>query len=208
VKPLAVSYHGGPASAGRTRRRYDAIVSGSNTISPNHPLRRLFAELVEREFGADRELAAYVAGLLVDFTHVDRLYRVRNARGKRLEEVGEMLLESNPLLDAPSFGREREVRKHIGDFTLFLTGMFPEYVAALPRRGLRLDRMIDYVKAGKESYRVVAAFDQFEYRQAAPLFRRLAEQFEYCVYGLNQVKSRLAALREAQYQVWRRELLG
>jgi hypothetical protein len=189
------------------RQRYDAIVS-RYTISPHHPLRRLFADLVQREFDGDPRLAPYVADLLVDFTHVDRLYCVRDARGKRLEEVGEMLLESNPLLDAWSFGREREVRKHIGDFTLFLAGMFPEYVAGLPRRGLRLDSLIDYVKAGKESYLVVAAFDQFEYRQAAPLFRRLADRFEYCVYGLNQVKSRLAALRDAQYQVWQRELLG
>jgi hypothetical protein len=66
------------------------------------------------------------------------------------------------MLHARRFEREREVRKHIGDYTLFLTGMFPEYVATLPRRGLRLDRLIDYVKAGKESYRIVAAFDQFE----------------------------------------------
>ena len=114
--------------------------------------------------------------------------------------VGEMLLESHPLLQASSFEREREVRKHIGDYMLFLTGMFPEYVASLPRRGLRLDSMIDYMKTGKESYRIVAAFDQFEYRRVAPLFRRLAEQFEYCVYGLNRVKSNLAAMREEQYQ--------
>jgi hypothetical protein len=186
--------------------RYDAIVS--SPISPNHPLRRLFTDLVSRELVQERDIAAYVADLLVDFTHVDRLYRIRNSRGKRLEEVGEMLLESNPLLDARSFEREREVRKHVGDFTLFLTGMFPEYVAALPRRGLRLDSVIDYVKAGKESYRVVAAFDQWEYRRIAPLFRRLADQFEYCVFGLNRVRSRLAALRQEQYQVWRRGLLS
>jgi hypothetical protein len=186
-------------------RRYDAIVSAP--VSPNHPLRRLFADLVSCELVSERDVAAYVADLLVDFTHIDRLYRIRNSRGKRLEEVGEMFLESNPLLRAQSFEREREVRKHIGDFTLFLTGMFPEYVAALPRRGLRLDSVIDYVKAGKESYRVVAAFDQFEYRRVAPIFRRLADQFEYCMFGLNQVKSRLAALRQEQYQAWRRELL-
>jgi hypothetical protein len=179
----------------------------SAPISSNHPLRRLFADLVSRELAGEREIAAYVADLLVDFTHVDRLYRIRNSRGKRLEEVGEMLVESNPLLDARSFEREREVRKHVGDFTLFLAGMFPEYVGALPRRGLRLDSVIDYVKAGKESYGVVAAFDQFEYRRFAPLFRRLSDQFEYCVFGLNQVKSRLAALRQEQYQAWRRELL-
>lgn len=180
----------------------------SAPISPNHPLRRLFTDLVSRELSADREIALYLADLLVDFTHVDRLYRIRNSRGKRLEEVGEMLLESNPLLAARSFDREREVRKHVGDVTLFLAGMFPEYVAALPRRGLRLDSVIDYVKAGKESYRVVAAFDQFEYRRLAPLFRRLSEQFEYCVFGLNQVRSRLAVLRQEQYHAWRKELLS
>jgi hypothetical protein len=176
-------------------------------ISPNHPLRRLFADLVAKELPADHEVVAYVANLLIDFVHVDHLYRIRNCRGKRLEDVGEMLVESNPLLDAPSFEREREVRRHIGDYTLFLTGMFPEYVATLPRRGLRLDSIIDYVKAGKESYRIVAAFDQFEYRHVAPLFRRLAEDFEYCVHGLNRVKSDVEVLREEQYQLWKKNLL-
>ena len=152
-------------------------------------------------------MAAYVGDLLIDFVHVENLDRIRGCRGKRLEEVGEMLVESNPVLDAPSFEREREVRKHIGDYTLFLTGMFPEYVATLPRRGLRLDSIIDYVKAGKESYRIVAAFDQFEYRHVAPLFRRLAEHLEYCVHGLNRVKSDLEVLREQQYQLWKKNLL-
>jgi hypothetical protein len=49
-----------------------------------------------------------------------------------------MLVESNPMLDAPSFEREREVRKHIGDYTLFLTGIFPEYVATLAASDARL----------------------------------------------------------------------
>ncbi len=175
-------------------------------ISANRPLRRLFTDLVGKELPGDPEVAAYVAGVLIDFVHVDDLYRIRNCRGKPVEEVGEMLLESNPLLEA--FEREREVRKHIGDYTLFLTGIFPEYVAALPRRGLRIDGFIDYVKAGKESYRIVGAFDQFEYGQVAPLFRRLAEEFEYCVYGLNRVKSDMEALRQEQYQFWKKNLIG
>jgi hypothetical protein len=94
-------------------------------ISPDHPLRRLFTDLVLKELPTDREVAAYVANLFIDFTRVDHLYRIRNSRGKRLEEVGEMLVESNPSLDAASFEREREVRKHIGDYTLFLTQCFP-----------------------------------------------------------------------------------
>lgn len=177
-------------------------------ISASHPLRRLFAELVARELPADREVVTYVGDLLMDFVHVDHLYRIRNARGRRLEDVGEMLVESNPLLAASSFERERAVRKHIGDYTLFLTGMFPEYVATLPRRGLRLDGLIDYVKAGKESYRIVAAFDQFEYRRVALLFRRLADEFEFCVHGLNRVKSDLEALRQEQYQLWKQTMFS
>ena len=38
-------------------------------------------------------MATYVGGLLIDFVHVENLYRIRNCRGKRLEEVGEMLIE-------------------------------------------------------------------------------------------------------------------
>ena len=181
-------------------------------ISREHPLRKLFQDLVRRHFirGAqiyDSDVAEYVTGILTDFTHIDNLYRIRNARGRRLEEVAEMLVESNPLLEAPSFDREREVRKHVGDFTLFFTGLFPEAVASLPRvRRLSLDAFIDYVMAGKESYAIVAAFNVFEYRHEAPLFRRLSDRFEQCVFGLNLVKRELEELQSGSYHQLRRDL--
>ncbi len=73
-------------------------------ISERHPLRTLFTELVQsRLLGTaqmnDIPACRYIAGLLVDFCHVENLYKVRNSKGKRLEEVGEMLLASNPLLE-------------------------------------------------------------------------------------------------------------
>src|SRR5207253_10265636 len=77
--------------------------------------------------------------LLVNCSGYRRLYsRRRNSTGEsrrtsRSEDVGEMLIESNPLLEATSFGREREVRKHVGDYTLFVTGLFPESVARASR---------------------------------------------------------------------------
>lgn len=180
-------------------------------IGRDHPLRKLFGELVAKRFYDDARVreprvAAYVSDLLTDFTHVDNLYRIRNARGKRLEDVGEMLIESDPRFEAASFDRERAVRKHIGDYTLFLTGLFPEYVAALARRRLRLDAFIDYMKAGKESYRIVSFFDQFEYRDEAPLFRQLSDNFEACVYGLNLVKQDLETMRQESYLLWRRSM--
>ena len=184
------------------------------TIGHDHPLRHFFTDMVRRRFDAavrlpDQRLAAYVSGLLVDFTHVDNLYRIRDARGRRLEDIGELLLESNPLLGASSFDREREVRKHVGDYVLFMTGLFPESLSSRQRfRQMRLDVFVDYMKAGKESYTVVSAFDQFEYKDEAPLFRKLADNFELCVFGLNLVKQDLERLQRQYYQGLQKVLEG
>jgi len=176
-----------------------------SSIGLNHPLRALFAELVQtRLLGTaqlnDVLLARYIAGVLIDFCHVDNLYKIRDSKGKHLEDVGEMLIASNPLLEGRSFIYEREVRKHIGDYTLFLAGIFPEYVARIQGQKRRLDSFVDYLKAGKESYSVVAAFDQFEFKNEAPLFRRLSDRFELCVFGLNLVKQDLDRLRNPSYE--------
>ena len=180
-------------------------------IRPNHPLRRLFAELLDRNLTEtarvqDPQIAVYIAGVLTDFLHTDNLYRVRSVRGKRLEDVGEMLIESNPLLGGRSFVYERQVRKHVGDYTLFLTGLFPEYVARLPKQSMRIDAFVDYMQAGKESYKVVSSFDQFEFRDEAPIFRRLAEQFELCVFGLNLVKTDLQRMQQGAWREMQRIL--
>jgi len=110
-----------------------------------------------------------------------------------------MLVESNPLLDASSFDREREVRKHVGDFTLFFTGLFPKAVASLPRlRPFSIDTFIDYVSAGKESYAVVAAFNLFEYRLRSvrshmPLIKAMPTVLE--VGPVDAAVSRVSALQ-------------
>jgi hypothetical protein len=169
-------------------------------------LRNFLGELVWRHFFEDvrleePQLATYVVKLLTDFACTENLYRMRNASGKYLEDIGEMLIESNPLLGAASFDREREVRKHVGDYALFMTGLFPENVAgSRQNRRYRLDAFVDYVQAGKESYAVVSSFDQFEYREEAPMFRRLSENFEICVVGLNLVKQDLENFRQESYQ--------
>ncbi len=176
-------------------------------IPESHPLRQLFLQVVEHHFDDDvglhdPSLHSYVANMLTEFCEVEQLYRLRDAGGRPLMDVGEMLLESDPVYGpAPSFDRERQVRKHIGDYTLFFTGMFPESINCWRLRRQRLEGFIDFMKAGKESYYIVSKFDQFEYAKVAPLFKRLAEEFERCVYGLNMVKN---DLQEMQHPITRR----
>lgn len=176
-------------------------------IPDSHPLRAFFQERVqehfEQEIGLrDNELQAYVASMLTDFCECEQLYKIRDAAGRPLHDVGEMLLESDPVYGpAPSFDRERQVRKHIGDYTLFCTGMFPESLNHFRLRRQRLENFVDWMKAGKESYYIVSTFEQFEYAKVAPLFAKLSHEFEACVFGLNQVKNELL---EVQHPILRR----
>src|SRR3984957_20441275 len=96
---------------------------------PNHPLRRLFAGLTEQTFQstlgvADPRLTDYLSELLSRFVHIDAIYRLAGTDGRRLEEVADMMIEAEEL---PPEGRtRREVHRHIGDFTLFWTGVYRE----------------------------------------------------------------------------------
>jgi hypothetical protein len=176
--------------------------SEENQVIPeSHPLRDLFVELVNRHYTdelgmRDPEVSSYVANMLAEFCELDQLFKLRNTAGKPLDDVGEMLLESDPVYGpAPSFDRERQVRKHIGDFTLFFTGMFPESINHFRMRRQRVENFVDFMKAGKESYYIVSKFEFFEYAKVAPMFARLSEHFEQCVYGLNLVKNELAEMQ-------------
>jgi hypothetical protein len=170
-------------------------------IPESHPLQQLFIELVGRHYAEeigirDSQIVNYVAHLLADFCEVEQLFKIRSISGKALTDVGEMLMESNPVFGpAPSFDRERQVRKHIGDYTLFFTGMFPESINHFRLRRNRLEGFIDWMKAGKESYYIVSKFEYFEYAKVAPLFANLSVHFEQCVFGLNRVKNELTAMQ-------------
>jgi hypothetical protein len=175
-------------------------------------LQQFFNHIVERNYEEvgirQPEVHAYVATLLTEFCEVENLYKIRNADGRPLADVGEMLLESDPIYGpAPSFDRERQVRKHIGDYSLFFSGMFPESINHHRLRKYRLEGLLDFVKAGKESYYIVSKFEHFEYAKVAPLFRRMSQEFERLVYGLNQVKNELQEMQHPITQQARQFLM-
>ena len=176
-------------------------------IPESHPLQQFFLDLVGRHYAEeiglrDPQIVAFVSHLLGEFCDTEQLFKIRNAAGSPLTDVGEMLIESNPVYGpAPSFDRERQVRKHIGDYTLFFTGMFPESINHFRLRRNRVENFVDWMKAGKESYYIVSKFEHFEYTKVAPLFASLSEHFEQCVFGLNQVKNEL---QEMQHPIMRR----
>jgi hypothetical protein len=153
-------------------------------------LRRFFAGFTEQTFMntlgvGDPRLIDYLSELLARFLRMDDVYRLRDSQGQRLEEVAEMVISAEGL---PSQGRtRREVHRHIGDFTLFWMGVYPEAVERL-RSIFSRDRLIDYSTLGKRSYYIASTFQDAPYREEAPVLRRLSDQFELCAFGLSQTR--------------------
>jgi hypothetical protein len=118
----------------------------------------------------------YLADLLTRFARTENLYP-RGVTLPRLETVVDMLLETETVWEDPKhFKPEHEVAvsRHIGDFTLFMTGIFRERVERTASTGY-------YITQGKRAYHFVWEHDRASSRataDAAPLYRRLADGFE------------------------------
>lgn len=161
-------------------------------------LRNLFSAMVETTFQAelgvaDPQLTDYLAEMLVRFVKTDVIFRVRDTTGRRLEEVAEMLLEAEQRDAKP----QREIYRHIGDFTLFWAGVYPEALARL-QSASKKDHLIDYCQQGKRSYFLASQFQEEPYRDEAPVLRRLSIEFEMCSFGLNRVRREWERLPETQ----------
>jgi hypothetical protein len=141
-------------------------------------LRRFFDDAIGRSLRdlSRREdpAAEYLGDLLVRFARTDILYP-KGFRTPRLETVADTLMEIQQVWDvgSPEFRPEQEValRRHIGDFTLFMTGVFQERVETFA--GTRY-----YISEGKRAYRFVSEHERAGIRRQAQLFRRLSDQFE------------------------------
>ena len=78
-------------------------------IPESHPLQQFFLELVGRHYAEeiglrDPQIVNYVAHLMAEFCDTEQLFKITNAGGQPLTDVGEMLVESNPVLPAPEAG--------------------------------------------------------------------------------------------------------
>ena len=151
-------------------------------------LYRYFAGLTEYAFQtrlgvADPPLLEYLSDLLVRFVHCDTIYRVRNLTGNRLDQVADMLAEA----DARIGESKRDVHRHIGDFTLFWSGVFPEALRRLQSPS-RKDALIDYCQHGKRAYYIASTIRDCADDEQSLLFERLSHDFELCAYGLGEVR--------------------
>lgn len=149
-------------------------------------MKAFFVPVVRRAFGelglAEREIVDYVTDVLASFARAEHLYRLRSIEGKPTESVVQMLGD----FIGASAGRariewQREVRKYIGDYALFMSGMFRGYVV----RGGYLSY---YLQEGRRSYWTVSELDVSLYRTGFLLFQELSKKFEFYSGALDYLR--------------------
>jgi hypothetical protein len=149
---------------------------------------RFFAGVAEQTFHGrlgvvDPTIVDYVTDLLIRFVRTDSIYSMRTVRGSRIRGVTAMMAEARERIGEA----KREAHRHIGDFTLFWTGVYPEALDRLQETA-REDRLIDYRAAGKQAYYVASTIPSANPSVDPELMERLSAEFELCAYGLGEVR--------------------
>jgi hypothetical protein len=152
-------------------------------------LPRFFEKVTRQSFHDlaldDPPVAQYLADLLTRFARTEALHAVRELPTRRLDTVADSLLEIQRAWTwgSPEFNpeAERTLRRHIGDYTLFMTGVFREHVERLAVVGY-------YEHEGRRAYRFVSETARAGGRAEAPLFRRLSERFEQYAGALSYAR--------------------
>jgi hypothetical protein len=142
-------------------------------------LGRFFDRATRQAFGDlaldDSPAARYLADLLTRFARAEALHAVHTVAARRLDCVADSLLAIQRAWDpgSPEFdpSEERVLRRHIADYTMFMTGIFRDHVERLAVTGY-------YEHQGRLAYRFLSETARTAAQPEAPLFRRLSDRFE------------------------------
>jgi hypothetical protein len=143
-----------------------------------HALRRLGED--------DRRLADYVAAVLMHFGMRDNAYRVSASDDQLYDSLAALLAD----VDDPDGRRSFLVRTHLGDYALWLSGLFPDYIEH--RRWRRGGPDLDYYEEmGRRGYQLAAGHRLADEHGIATLFATAAERFGLLRAALNDVSDSL-----------------
>jgi hypothetical protein len=168
-------------------------------ISSDHPLRVYFAEAVHEAFDSrlgihESDVEDYLTSMMIAFLHLDEIYGIKNKEGQPVTAISDMVVEGDIRMNADSFLREREVHRHIGDFLLFWSGLFPEHLQYI-KSPAGPDALLDPVGQGRMSYHVASTFEHDPYGEEAKTLKKLSHDFESYQYGLGLVRAGFEGFR-------------
>ena len=134
----------------------------------------------------DRELADYLTALLLDFGHRDRAWRI----DWHDDEQHRYLVDLVADIEASGGERRFKVMVHLGNYALWLAGLFPDYIAARHLRKGGPD-VTYYDALGRRGYALASDHTLADQYGLGPTLRLVAERFPSVRSALNGVSDRV-----------------
>ncbi len=154
----------------------------------------LVRQVFKRSGLADRGVADYVAEVLAEFARAERARCVLPGQTQALDYFFELLGALQTADDRTRF----YLRAHIGNYSLFLAGVFPDRIRVRAgRRGF--PDLKYYVTLGRAQFRAASDHRLAQRYALADIFNTLAERFETTRHALNDISDRLFALSGADH---------
>jgi hypothetical protein len=152
---------------------------------------------VFRQSGIEnRDVADYVAEVLSEFSYQQNTQCVVPGSDKPLDYLFEMLAALQTADDRTSF----YIRAHIGNQSLFLSGVFPDRIRARSeRRGFPSLRY--YEDLGRANYRAASSHRLAQKYDLAPIFETLSAKFESTRMALNDLSERIFSISDPELPV-------
>jgi hypothetical protein len=149
-----------------------------------------FYVLVRRTLGKfDRFIADYIASVLAAFLQSRRWRTLPGHPECAADFVSDMLA----LLSAASSEHEFLIRAHVGNYSLFMTGIFPEHLRH--RTALRgAPGLSFYEEVGSTNYRLAADHQIARRHELTDVYRTIADRFTEVRHGLNRLSDRLICI--------------
>jgi len=136
----------------------------------------------------DCELADYLAALLLEFGDHDRHTRIGRADDQTYHYLVDMVGE---LTEGDDSGeRGFLLRVHLGNYSLWLAGLFPDYVAARRNRQGGPD-LPYYDELGRQGYHLASEHRLAERFGVAGIYRAAAQRFPTLRVAFNHLSDRV-----------------
>ena len=166
----------------------ERLLTARSILLPSEPL--LFYVLARHALRAsgveDRELADYLAALLVDFGRRDRAWRVDWNDDHRHRYLVDILAD----LESSTDPRRFKVMAHLGNYALWLAGLFPDYIAA--RRLRKGGPDVSYYDAmGRRGFGMASDHRLADTLGLDTIYRQAAEHFPVLRNALNAISGRV-----------------
>jgi hypothetical protein len=141
-----------------------------------------------------RMLADYVAAMLVEFSLQERFRRPLNGEGEPMDYLVDMLAALNAADDMKRF----LIRAHVGNHSLFVSGVFPERIHY--RAQFRGAPEITYYESlGSSNFRVASDHRLAHRFDLSAVFTLLSEHFHDIRLALNDMTDRLLFLGDKDF---------